>query len=284
MEVTRVRALRGPNLWSHHTSVEAIVTCTPDEESIGVLPGFEARLRALFPQLGELQPTGHDDTIPLAHVLEVATLALQAEAGCPVTFSRTTATLERGLFQVVVEYSEEDVGRRALELAAQLCDAARKDGPYDLEAALAELRDLDEDVRLGPSTGSIVDAAVARGIPFRRLTEGSLVQFGWGSRQRRIQAAEIDATGAIAESIAQDKELTKKLLDAAGVPVPLGRVVSDPDDAWAAAQEIGLPVVIKPKDGNQGKGVTVNAFTRRPNSATTSWWKNTCRATTTACS
>jgi cyanophycin synthetase len=86
--------------------------------------------------------------------------------------------------------------------------------------------------------------------------------FGWGSRQRRIQAAEIDATGAIAETIAQDKELTKKLLDAAGVPVPLGRVVSDPDDAWAAAQEIGLPVVIKPKDGNQGKGVTVNVTTR----------------------
>ena len=131
-----------------------------------------------------------------------------------------------------------------------------------LDGALKQLRDLDEDVRLGPSTGSIVHAAVARGIPYRRLTEGSLVQFGWGSRQRRIQAAEIDATGAIAESIAQDKELTKTLLNAAGVPVPLGRSVSDPDDAWAAAQEIGLPVVIKPKDGNQGKGVTVNVTTR----------------------
>ncbi len=117
-------------------------------------------------------------------------------------------------------------------------------------------------MRLGPSTGSIVQAAVARNIPFRRLTEGSLVQFGWGSKQRRIQAAEIDATSAIAESIAQDKELTKQLLDAAGVPVPLGRVAVDPDDAWAAAQEIGLPVVVKPKDGNQGKGVTVNITTK----------------------
>jgi cyanophycin synthetase len=262
MEVSRVRALRGPNLWSHHTSIEAVVACAADEESINTLPGFEARLRALFPQIGQLQPFGHDDTIPLAHVLEVAALALQAEAGCPVTFSRSTATIERGIYQVVVEYSEEDVGRLAMSLAEQLIAAARADQAFDLDGALTQLRDLDEDVRLGPSTGSIVYAGVARGIPFRRLTEGSLVQFGWGSRQRRIQAAEIDATGAIAETIAQDKELTKKLLDAAGVPVPLGRVVADTDDAWAAAQEIGLPVVIKPKDGNQGKGVTVNVTTR----------------------
>lgn len=262
MEVSRVRALRGPNLWSHHTSVEAIVACTPEEESIRELGGFETCLRARFPQVGELQPYGHDGNVPLAQVLERVALALQAEAGCPVTFSRTTATVERGIYQVVVEYSEEDVGRLALDLAQQLVDAARNDTPFDLAGALARLREVDEDVRLGPSTGSIVQAAVARNIPFRRLTEGSLVQFGWGSRQRRIQAAEIDATGAIAETIAQDKELTKKLLDAAGVPVPQGRSVSDPDDAWAAALEIGLPVVIKPKDGNQGKGVTVNVTTK----------------------
>ncbi|MDY0963570.1 cyanophycin synthetase [Massilia sp. CFBP9026] len=262
MEVSRVRALRGPNLWSHHTSVEAIVTCTPEEESIATLNGFESRLRVRFPQMGALQPFGHDDTVPLSHVLELVALTLQAEAGCPVTFSRTTATLETGIYQVVVEYSEEDVGRLALDLAQQLIQSARDDTPFDLAAALKQLRDTDEDVRLGPSTGSIVQAAVARNIPFRRMTEGSMVMFGWGSRQRRIQAAEIDATGAIAESIAQDKELTKKLLDAAGVPVPQGRGVVDPDDAWAAALEIGLPVVIKPKDGNQGKGVTVNVTTR----------------------
>ncbi len=259
MEVSRVRALRGPNLWSHHTSVEAIVRCNTD---VNALPEFEARLRARFPAMSPLQPTGHNDTIPSAHVLELAALGLQAEAGCPVTFSRTTATLEPCIYQVVVEYSEEDVGRRALVLAEQLVKAAIDDTPFDLNAALAELRELDEDVRLGPSTGAIVQAAVARNIPFRRLTEGSLVLFGWGSRQRKIQAAEIDRTGAIAEAIAQDKELTKKLLDAAGVPVPKGRTVSDPDDAWAAALEIGLPVVIKPKDGNQGKGVTVNVTTR----------------------
>lgn len=262
MQVSRVRALRGPNLWSHHTSVEAIVACTPDEECVGNLAGFETRLRARFPALSPLQPTGHDDTIPMAHVLEVAALDLQAQAGCPVTFSRTTSTFEAGIFQVVVEYSEEAVGRLALELAEQLVNSACDDTPFDVDAALAQLRELDEDVRLGPSTAAIVQAAVARNIPFRRLTDGSLVTFGWGSRQRKIQAAEIDRTGAIAEAIAQDKELTKKLLDAAGVPVPHGRVALDADDAWAAALEIGLPVVIKPKDGNQGKGVTVNITTK----------------------
>jgi cyanophycin synthetase len=260
MEVSRVRALRGPNLWSHHTSIEAIVSCSPEE--LCLAPGFEERLRARFPEMAGLQPTGHDDAIPMARVLEVVALSLQAQAGCPVTFSRTTPTVELGVFQVVVEYSEEAVGRLAMELAEQLCGAAAGDTPFDLADALAQLRDLDEDVRLGPSTGSIVQAAVARNIPFRRLTEGSLVTFGWGSRQRKIQAAEMDGTSAIAEAIAQDKDLTKRLLDGAGVPVPLGRVVTDPDDAWAAACAIGLPVVIKPKDGNQGKGVTVNITTR----------------------
>jgi cyanophycin synthetase len=262
MEVLRTRALRGPNLWSHHTAVESIVSCTENELAISRLPGFEARLRARFPAIGALMPTGHaDDAVPLAHVLEVATLNLQAQAGCPVTFSRNTPTVETGIFQVVVEYTEEAVGRLAAELAEQLCRAALDDTPFDLTAALTQLRDLDEDVRLGPSTGSIVHAAVARDIPFRRLTDGSMVMFGWGSKQRRIQAAEMDSTGAIAETIAQDKELTKKLLDAAGVPVPLGRSVDSAEDAWAAALEIGLPVVLKPKDGNQGKGVTVNITT-----------------------
>jgi len=262
MDVSRIRALRGPNLWSHHTAIEAIVRCNEAECSIGALNGFEIRLRARFPEISALQPTGHDDTIPMARILELAALGLQAQAGCPVTFSRTTPTLEPGLFQVVVEYSEEAVGRLALELAEALCRAAADDAPFDLAGALVQLRDLDEDVRLGPSTGAIVKAAVARNIPFRRLTEGSMVMFGWGSRQRRIQAAEMDSTSAIAEAIAQDKELTKKLLHAAGVPVPLGRSVRGVDDAWAAACEIGLPVVLKPKDGNQGKGVTVNITSR----------------------
>ena len=262
MEVSRIRALRGPNLWSRHTAIEAIVTCDEAERDIARMNGFEARFRALFPEIASLQLAGHNEAVPLAHVLELATLGLQTQAGCPVTFSRTKPTLEHGIYQVVVEYSEESVGRRAFDLAQQLCQAALHSTAFDLAAALAELRELDEDERLGPSTGSIVHAASMRGIPFRRLTQGSLVQFGWGSKQRRIQAAETDRSSAIAEMIAQDKELTKKLLDAAGVPVPNGRPVTSAEDAWEALCEIAAPVVVKPLDGNQGKGVTVNIVKR----------------------
>ena len=264
MDVSRIRALRGPNLWSRHTAVEAIVRCEPEERSLATLPGLEKRLRELFPAIGALRPDGRPDQISLAHVLEATALALQAQAGCPVTFSRTAATVEPGIYQLVVEYTEEAVGRLALELAEALVQAARQgaEGQFDVDAAIGRLRELDEDVRLGPSTGSIVDAAIARGIPFRRMTTGSLVQLGWGSRQRRIWAAEVDSTSAVSESIAQDKDLSKTLLAAAGVPVPIGRPVTDADDAWAAAQEIGLPVVCKPQDGNQGKGVTVNIVSR----------------------
>ncbi len=262
MEVSRIRALRGPNLWSRHTSVEVIVTCmTPDRD---IVPGspFEKQLRRIFPALAFIEGARPGQQASMAHALEKVTLGLQAQAGCPVTFSRTTVTQEPGVYQVVVQYTEEAVGRLALDLAMQLCKAAQAGESFDLAAALVQLSELDEDVRLGPSTGSIVDAAVLRGIPYRRLTDGSLVQFGWGSKQRRIQAAETDSTSAIAESIAQDKDLTKSLLMAAGVPVPVGKPAQNLEQAWAIAEEIGLPVVVKPQDGNQGKGVTVNIVTR----------------------
>ena len=258
MDVSRIRALRGPNLWSRHTAIEAVVSCPASECSIDGLFGFEGRVRELFPSMGPLRPDGRPGQISVAHVLETVALALQAQAGCPVTFSRTAQTVEAGTYQVVVEYSEEAVGKKAFDHAMALVEAALQKGSFDVEAALAELRELDEDVRLGPSTGSIVDAAVVRGIPYRRLTQGSLVQFGWGSKQRRIWAAEVDNTSAVAESIAQDKDLTKRLLASAGVPVPTGRPVTDFADACLVAEEIGWPVVVKPRDGNQGKGVTVN--------------------------
>jgi cyanophycin synthetase len=262
MDVTRIRALRGPNLWSRHLAIEAVVSCTTQECTMSRINGFEARLRALFPAIGVLQPQGGETDLSLAHVLQTATLALQAQAGCPVSFARTTPTVDAGVFLVVVEYTEEEVGRQAFQYARQLVQAALDGSPFDAEAAITHLRDLDEDVRLGPSTGAIVQAAVDRGIPYRRLTQGSLVQLGWGSKQRRIQAAEIDSTSAVAESIGQDKDLTKRLLHAAGVPVPLGQPVETVDEAWAVAQKVGLPVVVKPQDGNQGKGVTVNITDR----------------------
>ena len=256
MQILHIQALRGPNLWSLHTAIQVLVSCADNELCMDRLPGFEDRLRERFPHIGAFQPGA-----AMVAALELAALGLQAQAGCPVAFSRAVATLETGVYQVVIEYTEEAVGRLAIELAAQLCQAAQANLPFDLDAALNRLRELDAEVRLGPSTGAIVAAALARGIPYRRLTEGSLVQFGWGSRQRRIQAAETDSTSAIGESIAQDKELTKRLLDYAGIPVPKGRPVTDAADAWAAACELGGPVVIKPRDGNQGKGVAANLQT-----------------------
>ena len=261
MEVTRIRALRGPNLWSHHTAIQAVVVCDSNEDAIAHDSDFEKRLRQRFPEISAFQPLSQGKNITMAQVLELAALGLQAQAGCPVTFSCTTPTVDPMTYQVVVEYSEEAVGLLAFDLSQQLCKATLSNAPFDLAHALHQLRELDEDVRLGPSTGSIVDAALARGIPISRMTEGSMVRLGWGSKQRRIQAAEMDVTSAIAEAIAQDKQLSKKLLAAAGVPVPEGRIVRSAEDAWQAALEIGLPVVVKPNDGNQGKGVTVNIQT-----------------------
>ncbi|MBN9425893.1 MAG: cyanophycin synthetase, partial [Burkholderiales bacterium] len=118
MEISRLRALRGPNLWSRHTSIEALVHCEEPERRLEA--DFEARLRARFPDIGPLRPVGHRDRISLARALEAAALALQAHAGCPVSFSRCSPTVETGVYQVVVEYSEEPVGRLAFQFAIEL--------------------------------------------------------------------------------------------------------------------------------------------------------------------
>lgn len=254
MEVTRVRALRGPNRWSQRTAIEATVQYSAEESSTEVLEATLAGLRSVFPDLA--QPRN------LAGALGVTALQMQIQAGCAVSFLHLAGTSEPQIHQIVIEYSEEAVGVLALELAHQAIDALAQGQAFDLRGAVLRLHDLDEDQRLGPSTASIVRAASTRGIPFTRLTEGSLVRFGWGSRARRIQAAETSESSAIAESIAQDKELTKTLLDTAGIAVPKGRQATSAEDAWLAAQEIGLPVVVKPRDGNQGKGVAVNLTTR----------------------
>lgn len=266
MDIIRQRALRGPNLWGRQTAIEVTLQCTADEQGAAFVNKLLQSLHTRFSALDgfRLAQAVVPDSLPV--LLAQTALALQGRAGCPVTFCRASETIEPGVYQVVVEYSEEAVGRRAVALASDLLRAARDEQPFDLTQAIAELQALYEDERLGPSTGAIVDAAVARGIPYRRLTSGSLIQFGWGVHQRRIQAAELDCTSVIAEDIAQDKELTKQLLAAAGVPVPEGRPVHSAEEAWAVAREIiaarGGAVVLKPRDGNQGRGVTVNVHTR----------------------
>ena len=196
------------------------------------------------------------------HILEHVTLELQSLAGTPVGFGRARETHEEGVYKVAIEYEDESLARACLDAAQQMLAAAVHDKPYDVHAEIARLRTLAQNVCLGPSTAAIVAAARARGIPARRLNSGSLVQFGFGKNQRRILAAETDRTGAVAQEIAQDKDLTRALLRPAGIPVAEGRPVDSAADAWVAAQEIGVPVVVKPQYGNQGRGVATNLRTR----------------------
>jgi len=264
MDILRTRALRGPNRWSRHTAIQATISCTPQEYRVDQLEGFEARLRARLPDIGMSAAAGEFAALSLAQVLALAALALQAQAGCAVAFCHGTPGLTPGIFFAIVQYTEEAVGMLAVELAEALCKAALSDTPFELADALQHLRQLDATVRLGPSAQAIVRNAAARDIPFRRLTAGSKVVLGWGSRQRRLQAqaARMDDTAAIGEAIAKDRVLTRKLLDAAGLQVPAGRVISTADDGWAWAQKVGLPVAVKPRYGNQGRGVTLDVSTR----------------------
>ncbi|MFM7927207.1 MAG: acetate--CoA ligase family protein, partial [Pirellula sp.] len=156
-----------------------------------------------------------------------------------------------------LEMEEELLSCKCFTLANELIEACQRGEQYPIASKFRELFDYADDVRLGPSSLAILDAAQARGIPYYRLTNRSLCQLGEGKYQRRIWTAETDATSAIAESIASDKDLTKRLLRNVGVPVPLGRLVSSPQDAWAAAQEVGLPVVVKPKDANHQRGISI---------------------------
>ncbi|HEX4855235.1 MAG TPA: cyanophycin synthetase [Limnobacter sp.] len=263
MKIERIRALRGPNLWSKNTSLEALVFCEENERIYDRFASVELRVRSALPGLGSLRATGlEQNNITLAHILGRAALRFQVEAGSQVTFSHVADNINSGYFRVVVQYEEEDLATAAFEEARQLVFAALAGEEFDARAAIERLKEIYEDCKLGPSTGSIVNAALRRGIPVRRLTKGSLVQLGWGSKARRIQAAETDTTCAISEEIAQDKDLTKSILSAAGIPTPRGKLVKTFEEAVAAFRELTKVtkkgVVVKPSDGNQGKGVTVN--------------------------
>jgi cyanophycin synthetase len=258
MEFQRIWVLRGPNIWARCPVLEV-------ELHLDTLhatgPDLADRLSAWLPSLRQrlTDPVAFTD---LPHVLQHLTLELQTLAGSPVCFGLVRPTSREGLHRVIVEYEEEEVGHACLEAARSLCLAAREGRPIDAAGQLDALRELAHDARLGPSTAAIVRAARRRNIPVRRLNQGSLVQLGHGARQRRICTAETDRTSAIAEAIAQDKQLTRTLLQAVGVPVPEGRAVADAEDAWRAAEELGPPVVVKPQYGNHGRGVATNLTTR----------------------
>jgi cyanophycin synthetase len=272
MKLRNVRALRGPNVWTPLTVLEATLDLSACCVEAGdALERFRRQLGELLP--GVLEPLSESapsvvatDLRPagmqLAELFVRCVLELQTQAGSPVSFGRVTDVAPAGTYRLAVQYREEPVGRQTCDLALALFQALHRQESFPLGEHLRKLRQLDQQIRLGPSTSAIVRAAVNRGIPFRRLNEHSLVQIGIGSKQHRILAAETDKTSAVAETIVQDKQLTKQLLEAIGVPVPCGREVGSAEDAWLAAQDIGVPVVVKPKDGSQGRGVAVNLTTR----------------------
>ncbi|MFM8251780.1 MAG: cyanophycin synthetase [Planctomycetota bacterium] len=273
MEFRRIWTLRGPNYWANFPVLEAEVDLGDwKDRSSDEIPGFNSRLKTWLPSLIEHRCSvgergGFFQRLErgtyLAHILEHVALELQALAGSDCGYGRARELEQEGVYHVALQFEEEDLGRACLEAGRELCLAAALDQPFDIAATIARLKELSYDVRLGPSTRAIVHAAKARGIPHRRLNRDSLVQLGHGARARRICTAESDQTSAIAETVAQDKELTRSLLRAVGVPVPQGRPVSDAEDAWLAAQQLGLPVVVKPRYGNHGRGVATNLSTRQ---------------------
>ena len=272
IRILGVTHLNGPSMWTYQPALEALVDIGALEDfPSDKLPGFVDRLCAWLPSLVEHRCSYgerggfvrrlREGTWP-AHIMEHVTLELQNMAGMPGGFGKAREVPIRGVYKVVVTAWHEDVTREALTAARDLVMAAINDAPFDIPATVQHLREMTDDLLLGPSTASIVEAAEQRGIPFIRLNTGNLVQLGHGAKMRRIWTAETDLTSAIAEGISRDKDLTKQLLQGCGVPVPQGRLVESIEDAWEAAQEIGLPVVVKPYDGNHGRGVFTNVGTQ----------------------
>lgn len=272
IEIINVMSLRGPNIWTYRPALEAWVDIGELEDSpSNTIPGFYERLVTFLPTLAEhhcgvgvhggFLMRVREGTWP-GHIMEHVMIELQNLAGMQSGFGKARETSKRGVYKVVVRARHEEVSRAALVAARDLVMAAIEDKPFDVQGTVDKLREIHESVALGPSTSCIVEAATERKIPSIRLSDGNLVQLGYGAKQRRVWTAETDQTSAIAESIASDKELTKSLLQSCGVPVPEGRVVDSPADAWEAANDIGLPVVVKPSDGNHGRGVSTNLNTQ----------------------
>lgn len=268
IEIIDIKVLKGPSMWTYTPVLEAWVDIYDLEDCpSNLIPGFTDRLVAWLPSLiehrcsigerGGFIKRLEEGTWP-AHILEHITLELQNLAGMPGGFGKARETKKRGVYKVIVSAWHTEITKTALYLARDLVMAAIENRTFNVPSAIKQIEDLVDTLYLGPSTGCIVDAARQRKIPATRLSEGNLVQLGYGNQQRRIWTAETELTSAIAEGISRDKDLTKSLLASCGVPVPEGRMVENPSDAWNAAQDIGLPVVVKPYDGNHARGVFTN--------------------------
>lgn len=271
IQILRMNYLRGPNIWTYRPIIEALIDLGEMEDHpSNKIEGFNDRLNGWLPGLVEHHcGVGHRGGFLtrlvggtwMGHIMEHVSIELQLLAGARAEFGKAREISKRGIYKVVFRTEHEELGRESFLAARQIVMAAANNQAFDIAATVERLKKIADLRCLGPSTACIVDAAVERKTPFIRLTEGNLVQLGYGSKQRRIWTAETDRTSAIAESISSDKDLTKRLLTQCGIPVPEGQIVKTADEAWEAAQDIGLPVVVKPLDGNRGWGVSLDVNT-----------------------
>jgi cyanophycin synthetase len=272
MKILSIQALRGPNIWS--VNRKKLIQMRLDLEEMEQLPtnkipGFRQRLEAMFPTMiehrcSEEERGGFFSRIErgtwMGHVIEHIALETQTLAGMETGFGRTRETKTPGVYNVVFSYTEEKVGFFAAESAVKIAEALTNGTDYDLAADLKKMREIREAVRLGPSTGSIVDEAVARDIPWIRMGKNSLVQLGYGINQMRFQATITCKTSNLAVDIACNKEETKRMLYDASIPVAKGDICVDEEDLKTCIDRIGYPIVLKPLDGNHGKGASINVI------------------------
>ncbi|MFV8356788.1 cyanophycin synthetase [Flavobacterium sp. XS1P32] len=270
MKIIKIQALRGPNIWSIRR--KKLIQMRLDLEEMEQFPtnkieGFRERIETMFPSLIEHRCSegcrgGFFSRVErgtwMGHVIEHIALEIQSLAGMETGFGRTRETKTLGTYNVVFSYTEENVGLFAAESSVAIAEALIAGTDYDLNADLQKMREIRERVRLGPSTGSIVEEAVSRDIPWIRLGTNSLVQLGYGINQMRFQATITCKTSSIAVDIACNKELTKKMLDMASIPVASGSICVNEDDLAETIKKIGYPIVLKPLDGNHGKGASIN--------------------------
>jgi cyanophycin synthetase len=270
MNIIDIKVMKGPNYWSnkrHKLIVMRLDLEEMEERPTNKIDGFAQRLEETFPTMYEHRcsegcPGGFFSRVSegtwMGHVIEHIALEMQTLAGMDCGFGRTRETSKEGVYHVVFSYYEEKAGVFAAKAAVAVAQALTDGVPYDLAADIQKLREIREEERLGPSTGSIVEEAAKRQIPWIRLNRHSLVQLGYGKNQKRIQATIASTTSSIAVEIACDKEDTKNLLEAAEIPVPRGVVIYDEDDLKAAIKKLGFPLVTKPLNGNHGKGATTD--------------------------
>ena len=273
MKIVSINALKGPNYWSVRRN--KLIVMVLDLQEMEELPsnkvdGFYERITTMFPTMYEHRcsvgtPGGFFERMKegtwMGHIIEHIALELQTLAGMDVGFGRTRGYGEEGVYNVVFAYLEESVGRYTAKKSVEICQALIKGEPYDMLDDIQTMREMREDSRLGPSTGSIVAEAQSRGIPWIRLNKYSLCQLGYGANQKRIQATVTSETSNIGVEIACDKEDTKYLLEQAEVPVPRGEIIRRESSLQEACDYVKFPLVIKPINGNHGRGITVNINT-----------------------